>query len=52
MLQDFFIEKLYTANKYIANMLSMYAWSHDLFNKYELHELKREEVLLCVNGRC
>ena len=35
ILQEPFIEKLYTPNIYVANALSKCSWSHDLFNKYE-----------------
>ena len=33
-------------------MFSKYEWSHDLFKKYETHELRRKLVLSCVSGRC
>lgn len=35
ILQDSFIKKLYTPNKFIENTLSKYGRSHDLFNEYE-----------------
>ena len=34
MLQDPFIEKLYTPNIFVTNELSKSAWSNDLFDKY------------------
>ena len=52
ILQEPFIEKLYTLNRYIEKKLLKYAWSHDLFNKYEPYELRRELVPSCVSRRC
>ena len=51
ILQDPFVEKLYISNRYIVNVLLKYVWSHDLFRKYEPHELRRELVTSCVSGR-
>lgn len=40
ILQDPFIKKLYTPNKFIENTLSKYGGSQDLFNEYEFLTVK------------
>ena len=48
ILQVLLFEKLYTLNRYIANKLLKYAWSHELFDRYEpCRNKKRVGPIMC-----
>ena len=49
IVQDTLINKLYTSNIYITNMLPKYALSDDFFNKYKPHELRSRTHMILPN---